>query len=135
MHTIIHPLNPRTRSPAAEPTSPVAFRQPNYDYVEHPDTITLVVYAPGVDAAGVEIEARGSDLTVTAKKSHFVRVNWQSLHLETAQRNYQLRLRLGSGFDYTSMQAEIHDGVLSVTLPKRLSATAANAPHQRRVAA
>ena len=135
MHTIIHPLNPRTRSPAAEPTSPVAFRQPNYDYVEHPDTITLVVYVPGVDAAGVEIEARGSDLTVTAKKSHFVRVNWQSLHLETAQRNYQLRLRLGSGFDYTSIEAEIHDGVLSVTLPKRLSATAANASPQRRVAA
>ena len=135
MHTIIHPLNPRTRSPAAEPTSPVAFRQPNYDYVEHPDTITLVVYVPGVDAAGVEIEARGSDLTVTAKKSHFVRVNWQSLHLETAQRNYQLRLRLGSGFDYTSMQAEIHDGVLSVTLPKRLSATSRDASPQRRVAA
>lgn len=135
MHTIIHPLNPHTRSPAAEPTSPVAFRQPNYDYVEHPDTITLVVYVPGVDAAGVEIEARGSDLTVTAKKSHFVRVNWQSLHLETAQRNYQLRLRLGSGFDYTSMEAEIHDGVLSVTLTKRLSATAANASPQRRVAA
>ena len=135
MHTIIHPLNPRTRSPAAEPTSPVAFRQPNYDYVEHPDTITLVVYVPGVDAAGVEIEARGSDLTVTAKKSHFVRVNWQSLHLETAQRAYQLRLRLGSGFDYTSMQAEIHDGVLSVTLPKRLSATSRDASPQRRVAA
>ena len=135
MHTIIHPLNPRTRSPAAEPTSPVAFRQPNYDYVEHPDTITLVVYVPGVDAAGVEIEARGSDLTVTAKKSHFVRVNWQSLHLETAQRDYQLRLRLGSGFDYTSMQAEIHDGVLSVTLPKRLSATSRDASPQRRVAA
>ena len=135
MHTIIHPLNPRTRSPAAEPTSPVAFRQPNYDYVEHPDTITLVVYVPGVDAAGVEIEARGSDLTVTAKKSHFVRVNWQSLHLETAQRDYQLRLRLGSGFDYTSMEAEIYDGVLSVTLPKRLSATSRDASPQRRVAA
>jgi len=68
MHTIIHPMAPSTRSQATEPTSPVAFRQPNYDYLEHPDTITLVVYVPGVDAAGVEIEARGSDLTVTAKK-------------------------------------------------------------------
>jgi len=52
MHTIIHPMAPSTRSQAAEPTSPVAFRQPNYDYQEHPDTITLVVYVPGVDAAG-----------------------------------------------------------------------------------
>ena len=135
MHTIIHPMAPSTRSQATEPTSPVALRQPNYDYREHPDTITLVVYVPGVDAAGVEIEACGSDLTVTAKKNHVVRVNRQSLHLETAQRDYQLRLRLGSGFDYTSMEAEIHDGVLSVTLPKRLSATARDASPQRRVAA
>ena len=123
MHTIIHPLIPTTRSQAAEPTSHVAFRLPNYDCQEHSDTITLVVYVPGVDAAGVEIEARGSDLTVTAKKSHFVRVNWPSLHLEAAQR------------DYTAMQAEIHHGVLSITLPKRLTATAANSPRQRRVAA
>ena len=135
MHTIIHPMAPSTRSQATEPTSPVAFRQPNYDYLEHPDTITLVVYVPGVDAAGVEIEARGSDLTVTAKKKPVVRVNWQSLHLETAQRDYQLRLRLGSGFDYTSMQAEINDSFLSVTLPKRLSATSRDASPQRRVAA
>ena len=135
MHTIIHPLSPSPRSPAAEPASTDAFRQPNYDCQEHADAMKLVVYVPGVDAAGVEIEARGADLTVTAKKSHFVRVNWQSLHLETAQRDYQLRLRLGSGFDYASMQAEIHHGVLTVTLPKRHSAAARSAPRQRRVAA
>lgn len=134
MHTIIHPLNPSKRSPAAARLSVDAFRQPNYDCQEHPDAMKLVVYVPGVEAAGVDIEAHGSDLTVTAKKSHFVRVNWQSLHLETAQRDYQLRLRLGSGFDYASMQAEIHQGVLSVTLPKRARAAARNSP-RRRVAA
>jgi HSP20 family protein len=136
MHTIIHHLNPSPRSQASDRASLETFRQPNYDCQEHPDTMKLVVYVPGVDAAGVEIEAHGSDLTVTAKKSHFVRVNWQSLHLETAQRDYQLRLRLGSGFDYTSMQAEIHHGVLSVTLPKRHT-VAAPKPNARlrRVAA
>jgi HSP20 family molecular chaperone IbpA len=128
-------MAPSTRSQATEPTSPVAFRQPNYDYQEHPDTITLVVYVPGVDAAGVEIEARGSDLTVTAKKARVVRVNWQSLHLETAQRHYQLRLRLGSCFDYASMHAEIHPGVLRVTLPKRLPVAAGGPAPLRRVAA
>jgi len=135
MHTIIHPLKTSNRSTAAASASLETFRQPNYDCQEHPDTMKLVVYVPGVEAAGVDIEAHGSDLTVTAKKSHFVRVNWQSLHLETAQRDYQLRLRLGSGFDYASMQAEIHHGVLSVTLPKRLPAAARNSPRQRRVAA
>jgi HSP20 family molecular chaperone IbpA len=79
----------------------------------------LVVFVPGVGASGVEIEARDADLTVTARKQHFVRVNFNALHLEGAQRDYQLRLRLGHGFDYAAMAAEIRDGVLTVTLPKR----------------
>jgi HSP20 family molecular chaperone IbpA len=48
-----------------------------------------------------------------------VRVNWQALHLETAQRDYQLRLRLGHGIDYPSLHAELNQGVLTVVLPKR----------------
>jgi HSP20 family molecular chaperone IbpA len=83
----------------------------------------LVVYVPGVEAAGIDIEARGSDLTVTARKTHLVRVNWQSLHLEGAQRDYRLKLRLGTGFDYAAMDAEIQHGVLTITLPKRGVAT------------
>ena len=84
----------------------------------------LVVYLPGVGASGVEVEARGADLTVTAHKQHFVRVNFQSLHLENVQRDYRLRLRLGHGFDYSAMEAEIDDGVLTITLPKRNAAAA-----------
>lgn len=107
-----------------------AFREPNYDCQERRDAMKLVVYVPGVGASGIEIEARGADLTVTARKEHFVRVNWQSLHLENAQRDYQLRLRLGYGFDYAAMEAEIRDGVLTITVPKR----AANLERLRRVA-
>jgi HSP20 family molecular chaperone IbpA len=98
------------------------FRQPGYDCREQPDAVKLTVYVPGVDAAGVEIESRGPDLLVTARKSHFVRVNWQALHLEAAQRDYQLRLRLGHGIDYPALHAEINDGVLTVILPKRQAA-------------
>ena len=79
----------------------------------------LVVYVPGVDASGVEIEGRGADLTVTARKARFVRVNFNTLHLETAQRDYRLRLRLGTDFDFAAMEAEIAHGVLTVTVPKR----------------
>jgi HSP20 family molecular chaperone IbpA len=95
------------------------FRQPSYDCRELADAVKLTVYIPGVDASGVEIEARGPDLLITARKTHFVRVNWQALHLEGAQRDYQLRLRLGHGIDYRALHAEINDGVLTVVLPKR----------------
>ena len=119
MKSNIHTLIPMSRSAGTEPASPDAFRQPNYDCKEQRDAMKLTVYVPGVEATGVDIEARGADLTITARKAHFVRVNWQALHLETAQRDYQLRLRLGHRFDYAAMQAEIRHGMSTVTLPKR----------------
>jgi HSP20 family protein len=131
MHTIINPLPTNSRSKAPAPASVDAFRQPAYDCQEHADAMKLVVYVPGVDASGVEIEGRGADLTVTAKKARFVRVNFNALHLEGAQRDYRLRLRLGTGFDYAAMEAEIAQGVLTITLPKRN----VDAPRFRREAA
>ena len=74
MHTIIQPSTTanRTRRPEAS-SKTLKFRQPSYDCREHPDTVKLTVYIPGVEAAGVEIEVRGPDLLVTARKTHFVR--------------------------------------------------------------
>jgi HSP20 family molecular chaperone IbpA len=120
MHTIIHPLSPARRHLLAEVSAAQpSHLKPSYDCRELPDAVVLTVYVPGVAAAGVEIEARSPDLIVTARKAHFVRVNWQALHLEGAQRDYQLRLRLGHGVDYAALTAEIHNGVLTITLPKR----------------
>lgn len=120
MNTIIHPLKPSrsTRSPEAT-VDPVAARKPHYDCQELADGLRVVVYVPGVDAAGVEITTRGPDLLVNARKSHFVRVNFGALNLEGVQRDYQLSLRLGRGLDYTALQAEIHEGVLTLTIPKK----------------
>jgi HSP20 family protein len=123
MHTIIQPLSPARRHLLEEVSAAQPHRlKPSYDLREHPDAVKLTVYVPGVEAAGVEIEARGPDLIVTARKAHLVRVNWQALHLEGAQRDYQLRLRLGHAVNYAALTAEIHNGVLTVTLPKRLPA-------------
>lgn len=134
MTTIINAPSPISRPRLAEPAPSSAFRQPNYDCRDHPDAVKIVVYVPGVEAPGVDIEARGPDLVITARKSHFVRVNWQSLHLEGAQRDYQLRLRLGGGFDYAAMEAEIRQGVLTVKIPKRQLQEAGATGHLRHVA-
>jgi HSP20 family molecular chaperone IbpA len=135
MHTIINAHSPARRTRLPEATSIDAFRQPNYDCRDQLDAVKVVVYVPGVEAIGVDIEARGPDLVITARKAHFVRVNWEAAHLEGAQRDYQLRLRLGTGFDYAAMQAEIRHGVLTVTLPKRHAFETHGGGHLRRVAA
>jgi HSP20 family protein len=121
MQTIIPSTNSLrpVRSSAGVPASTGIFRKPHYDCQDLGDTLKLTVFAPGVEAAGVEITSRGPDLTVTARKAHFVRVNFKALHLENSQRDYQLRLRLGRGLDYAALQAEIGGGVLTITLPKK----------------
>jgi HSP20 family protein len=118
MNTRTHAMSPSSRRSHAFPASNAAFRQPSYDCRELADTVHIVVYVPGVDPSGVEIEAHGPDLVVTARKKRFVRVNWQALHLEGSQRDYRLRLRLGLGFAFAQMQAGIHDGVLTLSVPK-----------------
>jgi HSP20 family molecular chaperone IbpA len=135
MHTNITTLPTNSRSKAKAIASVEAFRQPSYDCQEHGDAMKLTVYVPGVAASGVEIEGRGADLTVTARKARFVRVNFDALHLETAQRDYRLRLRLGASFDFAAMGAEITNGVLIVTVPKRTTGSPATNPALRRAAA
>lgn len=112
-------MSPSSRQRRAYGASPTTFRQPSYDCRELPEGVSIVVYVPGVGASGVEIEAHGPDLVITALKTRFVRVNWQSLNLEGSQRDYRLRLRLGVGFDFSQLQAGIDDGVLTLSVPKR----------------
>jgi len=117
MSTNIPFANQRLPAAAAKPTA--RFCEPAFDCRERGKSMQLVVYVPGVQAAGVEIEGRGADLTVTARRPPVVRANWQALHLEGAQRDYRLKLRLGGLFDFAAMRARFRDGVLTVTLPKR----------------
>ena len=133
MNTRNHTTTLSSRSNRAFAASEASFRQPSYDCRELPEGLSIVVYVPGVGASGVEIEAYGSDLLVTALKTRFVRVNWQSLNLEGSQRDYRLRLRLGTGFNFSQMHAGINDGVLTLSVPK-LPAVAASAHRLGRVA-
>jgi HSP20 family molecular chaperone IbpA len=119
MHTIISSLPTPRRSQATSNPSHDRFRAPAYDCQVQGGAMTLTVFIPGVDTSGVEIEGHGADLTITAKKTRLVRVNFDALRLENAQHDYLLRLRLGNGFDFEAMRAEIADGVLTVTVPKR----------------
>ncbi|MDR0902026.1 MAG: Hsp20/alpha crystallin family protein [Opitutaceae bacterium] len=122
MHTMINPT--ATASSRVNATPDKSFRSPHYECAEQCGTMRLTVYVPGVEASGVEITARGPDLTVTARKTRFVRENWKSLHLENAQRDYMLRLRVGHGYDHDGIAAELSRGVLSITLPGRAPAAA-----------
>ena len=132
MHTIIHRTH-HNRFPNAEPATQ-GFRSPHYECIDLADALKLVVYVPGVDANGIEITTLGPDVFVTARKTHHVRVNWKALHLETVQRDYQLKLRLGMGFDYEALQASVARGVLTIAMPKRQLVPTSEPVRHRQVA-
>ncbi len=119
MHTIIR--SPQSRRASAGSAQSSAWRRPHYDCQEQAGMLKLLVYIPGVDPSAVAIEVKGPDLVVTAPKAHPVRANWRALHLERAQRDYQLRLRLGHGLDYPALTASLNDGILTVLIPKRVA--------------
>ena len=131
MPAIIHRFTDY-RLPGARPAP--AYRTPHYDCTELPTALTLTLYVPGVDAHGVELVARGPDLIVTARKTTHLRANWPALHLEKVQRDYQLKLRLGLGFNFEATQASLTRGVLTIMVPKNRPAHARPIDRQRQVA-
>lgn len=131
MHTIIH-RHQHDTFPAAKPKSD--FRSPHYECTDLPQALKLSVYVPGVDASGVDLTTHETDLILTARKAQHLRVNWQPLHLESVQRDYQLKLRLGAGFDFDHLRASVAKGVLTIVLPKRRPALSDLPARQRQVA-
>ena len=125
MHKIIRSLYSRQPAPAFARKD--AFRRPLYDCQEQMDALKLVLYLPGVEPAGIDLEVRGPDLIVTATKSHLVRTNWRALHLEPAQHDYRLRLRLGFSLAYDGLEAVLQEGALTITIPKKTAFVAAQA--------
>lgn len=131
MHALIHRPHD-SRFPRAE--SKPDFRTPHYDCTDLPAALKLTLYVPGVEASGVDLASRGPDLIVTARKTHHLRANWQALHLESVQRDYRLKLRLGQGYDFAALQASLSRGVLTIVLPKTRLASAGRPAGQRQVA-
>lgn len=119
MNTILPPQLTSSRRPGRPASLLGETRSPHYDCHQQGDAIDLTVFLPGVDASGVEIVIRGPDLIVVGRKTHVVRVNFAAAHLEHAQLDYELRLRLGRELDYTGLSAELADSMLKLHIPKR----------------
>ncbi len=86
----------------------------------------IIVYVPGVETSGIEIRSQETDLTVIARKSHILRRNWRALHLERAQRDYLLHLRLGQNLDQSRLRANLDDSLLTIEIPTRIRASNQN---------
>jgi HSP20 family protein len=98
---------------------------PLIDLIETADEVLLWVDLPGVDPARVELSVTGRVLTLKGEKPAPVPIESRGQVVERPFGPFQRQLTLPSEVDVEAVQAEAHNGVLNVRLPK----AAAVRPH------
>ena len=97
----------------AEPTRAAEPRRvtPAVDIFENAAGFVILADLPGVETNELSVEFNPPELRVSARP-------------QNAPFVYERRFELGSGVDAASTSAELKDGVLTVTLPKKAEARA-----------
>lgn len=109
-------------SVASETQSDFALK-PAYRLNQTPDAWTLVAHLPGVAKDGLEITAEDGILSIRGRRQWQSPEGWTALYRESYDSSYALALRYDQ-VDASRIQAELKDGVLTVTLPKAEAAKA-----------
>jgi HSP20 family protein len=81
------------------------------------DTFYLHFDLPGIDADSLRVTAEDNTLTVQAQRRSTAPDNAAYLVAERQAGAYSRQLVLGDGLDTDSINADYHDGVLTLTIP------------------
>jgi HSP20 family protein len=101
-----------------EETVPARVFVPVADIYETEDALSVVMEMPGVDRGNVEIRVEDDVLKVEGKIDFSKYQGLQPVYTEYNIGNYARSFSLSSRIDQNKIEAELKDGVLSVTLPK-----------------
>jgi HSP20 family protein len=93
--------------------------RPVYAVQETPEAFRLTVQLPGVTKDGLEVTAEDSEIRVTGRRGWAQPAGWTALHRETPNATFELTLTHDNAIEAGAIAAELRDGVLQVTLPKR----------------
>jgi HSP20 family molecular chaperone IbpA len=92
--------------------------KPAYRLNATADAWNLTVQLPGVTKEGLELSAEEGFITIRGRRSWQKPEGWTSLYRETADATFALTLEHDNQVNVDRIQADLKDGVLSVTLPK-----------------
>lgn len=101
-----------------ETTIPARVFLPNADIYETPDALSVVLEMPGVEKSNVDIRVEQGILNVEGRLDLSKYQGLQPLYTEYNVGHYARSFQLSSKIDQNAIQAELKDGVLSLTLPK-----------------
>jgi HSP20 family protein len=92
---------------------------PRTELIDNPDHLTLRVYLPGVDAQQLDIEATKESIVISGDRpfqqpTEDRRYYWSEFNYGKFRRAFSLPVPVA----HDQIQADFHDGILTLTLPK-----------------
>ena len=90
---------------------------PKSDIVEREKAFHLFLEIPGVTKENVELQLEKQTLTITGRLEQ--PKHGKALRSEYREGNYERGFTLSEGIDKTEITAELKDGLLEITLPKK----------------
>ena len=120
--SLINSLIPsRARTPArrrAASTDLGPTIRPAYEIKETDEAFGVTVQLPGVTKDGLELTAEQDQLRIVGRRTWKQPEGWTALYRESADVPFELVLEHENTVDLEKIHAELHDGVLRVSLPK-----------------
>ena len=96
---------------------------PAVDIIETDDRLTLLADLPGVKAEDLDITYEQGELTIHGKVRPRQESGTQFLLREYGVGDFYRSFRIGEGLDPARFEAQLKDGVLTLTMPKTAELT------------
>ena len=91
---------------------------PAVDIYETNDAIVLVAEMPGVDEKTIDVTLDNDVLTLRGQVNYDIPEGYELVYNEYDHGDYERSFTVNEAIDVDKIEAEYHNGVLTVTLPK-----------------
>lgn len=118
MTTEVTQMNEKTPTTAPETTRGGRIYRPLTDIVETDKGVSLMLEMPGVAPGDVDITLENRVLTIRGKVTPTRPENLQLAYAEYGEGDFERAFSLSEDFDPDKIEAEMRNGVLTVTLPR-----------------
>ena len=92
--------------------------KPAYEIKETDEAFGLTVHLPGVTKDSLELTAEQDKIQITGRRTWKQPESWTALYRESADVPFELVLDYENAGDVEKIHAELHDGILHISLPK-----------------
>ncbi len=106
-------------SRAEQAASPEVILRPAVDVYETGEGVILKADLPGVDKDGLNVQIDKDTLTIEGSVSLEIPKELEARYAEVQSNRYRHSFSLSRDLDTAKVQAELHDGILTLQIPKR----------------